>query len=387
MMGLSYFWIDGGTYLGFIVCITLLMFILIMRSFDLKLRRKFTRVAVAMIIALAAGALELGLLAKGDTSTLIYAALLLKYILEGYMEIAVIRIVGRDYKKIQSKLLWIPFIVISILICTAPVNPSVFYFDSTLGFVRGSLGYSIFIEAGFYLLVGLCICVKKWFTGYQRDALIILFMLAIVSTGVLLEEAYIFDNCTLTSSSIGVLFVYVYMYAERYNVDSVSMCYKRRCFYSDAAKYAKQEMAIISMDLNDLKYINDNYGHQAGDVALLTFAEVCRSVKTNKFILYRTGGDEFMILGIKSSQKEAENLITIIKEKLKETPYTCSFGLHMYKPGEDFEEAVVKADKAMYDDKHIYKSNKNKQANKRDDRFDEKVQSFSNDIDFFDEGE
>ncbi len=387
MFGLSHFWIDGGTYIGFIVCIALLMFILIMRSFDLKLRRKFTRVAIAMIIALIAGSFELRMLERGSTANIIYAALLLKYILEGYMEIAVIEIVGHDYEKVQSKLLWIPFIVISTIICTAPINSSVFYFDSAKGFVRGPLGHLIFVEAGIYLLAGLCICVKKWFTGYQRDALIILFMLAIVSTGVVLEEAYIFENCTLTSSSIGVLFVYVYMYAERYNVDSVSMCYKRRCFYSDANKYAKQEMAIISMDLNDLKYINDNFGHKAGDVALLTFAEVCRSVKTNKFILYRTGGDEFMILGIRASQNEAENLISIIKEKLQETPYTCSFGLYMYKPGEDFDEAVVKADKAMYDDKHIYKANNKKRRNTRLEEYDEKVQSFSNDIDFFDEGE
>lgn len=383
MLGLSYFWIEGGTYIGFIVCITLLMFILIMRSFDIKLRRKFTRVAVAMILALIAGSLELGLLEQKSISGLIYMALLLKYILEGYMEIAVIQIVGHDYEKVQSKLMWIPFVIISIVICTAPINPDVFYFDSIQGFVRGPLGYLIFVEAGIYLLAGLCICVKKWFTGYQRDALIILFMLVIVSIGVLLEEAYIFDNCTLTSSSIGVLFVYVYMYAERYNVDSVSMCYKRRCFYSDAAKYAKQELAIISMDLNDLKYINDNYGHKAGDVALLTFAEVCRSVKTNKFILYRTGGDEFMILGIRATKNEAEKLISIIREKLKETPYTCSFGLYMYKPGEDFDEAVVQADKAMYDDKHLYKANKRNHNRRTLEEFDEKVQSFNNDIDFF----
>lgn len=374
--------LDSGTYLGFIVCITLLMFIFIMRSFDLKLRRKFTIVAFAMLIALLAGATEVELLRRGHFSGIIYEAMLVKYVLEGFMELFIVQIVGHGYRKTKLKIVWLPFIIISLILCTAPFNPNVFYFERGVGLVRGPLGYLIFVEAGIYMLMALAICVRKWYTGYPRDALIILFMLAVVSTGVLFEEAGIYDNCTLTSSSIGVLFVYVYMYAERYNVDSVSMCYKRRCFYSDAAKYAKSDMAIISMDLNDLKYINDNFGHKAGDVALLTFAEVCRGVKTNKFILYRTGGDEFMILGIKATREEAEKLISIIKEKLSETPYTCSFGLYMYKPGEDFDEAVVQADKAMYDDKHTFKASRSKRSHSRSTEFDEKVETFSNDIIF-----
>ena len=141
-------------------------------------------------------------------------------------------------------------------------------------------------------------------------------------------------------------------------------------------------MIIISMDLNDLKYINDNFGHKAGDIALLTFAEVCRSVKTNKFILYRTGGDEFMILGIKATMDEAKELVELIKEKLAETPYTCSFGIHEYKPGDDFDAVVVKADKAMYEDKSIYKASKHKRSHSRSDEYDSRLETFTNNISF-----
>ncbi len=382
MLGILDLCIEGGTYAGFVICITLLMFIFIMRSFDRNLRNKFTSVALAMIVALAAGAVEIAHSIVADYDWHVYLAKLIKYVLEGYMEVTVVQIVAHDYQKSKSKLIWIPFIVATLILCTAPLNSAVFYFDQTNGMIRGPLGYLIFIEAGIYMLMALAVVVKKWYTGYQRDALIILFMLAIVAVGVYLEEAYILDSCTLTSASIGVLFVYVYMYAERYNIDSVSMCYKRRCFYSDASKYARTDMAIISMDLNDLKYINDNFGHKAGDVALLTFAEVCRGVKTNKFILYRTGGDEFMILGIKASREEAENLISAIRERLKETPYSCSFGVKMYKPGDDFDEAVVQADKAMYDDKSIYKASKTKRSHSRSVEYDEKIETFSNDIQF-----
>ncbi|SDB25602.1 diguanylate cyclase (GGDEF) domain-containing protein [Pseudobutyrivibrio sp. YE44] len=382
MEGLFNHVIDGETYLGFITTITLLMFIVIMRSFNRRLRNKFTAVAVAMLIALTAGALDTHFGYVGCCTNIRYLFKIVKYICEGYMELTVVQIVGHDYRKSRLKILWTPFILISIVIASAPFSPAVFSFGPKGEFIRGPVGYIVFVQAGIYTLMALAVCAKKWFNGYQRDALIILFMLAVVSMGVFLEEALIYDNCTLTSSSIGVLFVYVYMYAERYNVDSVSGCYKRRCFYSDAAKYAKTNMAVISMDLNDLKLINDNFGHKAGDIALLTLAEVCRSVKDNRFILYRTGGDEFMMLGIKASKEEAEQLISDTKQKLSETPYSCSFGLHMYKPGDDFDEVVVQADKAMYDDKSLYKQSRTKRSHARTEQYDEKSQSFNNDIKF-----
>ena len=120
----------------------------------------------------------------------------------------------------------------------------------------------------------------------------------------------------------------------------------------------------------------------AGDIALLTFAEVVRSVKTNKFILYRTGGDEFMILGIKATEDEAKELVELVKEKLTETPYTCSFGIYPYKPGDDFDAAVVRADKAMYEDKSAYKASKSKRSHSRSDEFESRLETFTNNISF-----
>lgn len=214
-----------------------------------------------------------------------------------------------------------------------------------------------------------------------RDKFIILFMIIVIGLGALHETAGVFNNCLIPSCAISLLFLYMYMYAERYNVDSVSKCYKRRCFYSDAEKYGKHSLAIVSMDLNDLKMLNDNYGHKAGDIALLTFAEVCRSVKPKNFILYRTGGDEFMMLGIKATLADTEALVRRIKERLTDTPYASSFGIYMYDPSEDFDAAVIKADQAMYEDKRAYKESRVKRFG---DQFEDGNDSFTNNINFLD---
>ncbi|MCR5196299.1 MAG: GGDEF domain-containing protein [Pseudobutyrivibrio sp.] len=373
--------LDGGTYIGLVVCVTLIIFIVTMRSFDRDLRKKFIYTITALCIALIMSYLDMHYALEPTVNPLRYVARIIKLIAEGYMEVSVLRIFIKDINKVNDKVIWLPFIVASVVLLMAPVNREVFYFTPDNEYVRGPLGNVIFVEAIIYMALALRICIKKWFEGFQRDAVTMLSMLMMTAVGVIFENEKIFPNCALNSSAVCIIFLYMYMYAERYNVDSVSRCYKRRCFYADAAKYARNQIAIISMDLNDLKFINDNYGHKSGDIALLTFAEVVRSVKTNKFILYRTGGDEFMILGIKASLSEAKELVEYVREKLKETPYTCSFGINMYNPGDDFDAAVVKADKAMYADKNAYKESRTKRSRSRVDDF-ENINLFSNNINF-----
>ena len=295
--------LDGGTYIGLVVCITLIIFIVTMRSFDRDLRKKFIYTITALCIALIMSYLDMHYALEPTVNPLRYVARIIKLIAEGYMEVSVLRIFIKDINKVNDKVIWLPFIVASVVLLMAPVNREVFYFTPDNEYVRGPLGNVIFVEAIIYMALALRICIKKWFEGFQRDAVTMLSMLMMTAVGVIFENEKIFPNCALNSSAVCIIFLYMYMYAERYNVDSVSRCYKRRCFYADAAKYARNQIAIISMDLNDLKFINDNYGHKSGDIALLTFAEVVRSVKTNKFILYRTGGDEFMILGINNFPK------------------------------------------------------------------------------------
>ena len=374
--------IDAGTYIGFLTCVGMLLFIVAMRSFDPKLRTQFIKLVVAVMVSLAAAAADMYLATLSEPLVIRYAVKNAKYITQGLSEYFVLLIIIRDHTNINKKLLLIPFVIASVVVCLAPFSSKIYYFTADNHFVRGPIGNIIFIQAAAYIVVTLLACIYKWFDGYQNDATVILFMMFAVCVGVVLEEEKIFPNCTMESSIVGCVFLYIYIYAERYNVDSVSRCYKRRCFYSDANRYSKLDMMIISMDLNDLKLINDNYGHKAGDIALLTFAEVVRSVKTNKFILYRTGGDEFMILGIKATEAEAKELVELVREKLTETPYTCSFGIFPYKPGDDFDAAVVRADKAMYQDKSAYKASKSKRSHSRSDEFENRLETFTNNISF-----
>lgn len=125
----------------------------------------------------------------------------------------------------------------------------------------------------------------------------------------------------------------------------------------DRAKRQKSPLAIIALDIDHFKKINDNYGHEAGDKALECFAnwglEVLRSID----LLARTGGEEFVVLlpdtDLKQALIAAERLRArlsagqVILAKTKLT-FTASLGVTQVQLDEDIDRAIARADQALY---------------------------------------
>lgn len=116
--------------------------------------------------------------------------------------------------------------------------------------------------------------------------------------------------------------------------------------------------AVIFIDLDDLKRINDNFGHEGGDCALLYFAQVLKEYeKKYNGVAARYGGDEFILIFNSIDEKEAcevaENLCTSLNTTIttKEHSFTIhgSLGVSFYpEHGKTPEELICKADLALY---------------------------------------
>lgn len=120
-------------------------------------------------------------------------------------------------------------------------------------------------------------------------------------------------------------------------------------------------VCIISADCNDLKYINDTYGHLVGDEYIRMTALLIRTVLPANSRLFRTGGDEFIIVIPFADHDTAQEHIKRLKneEKLfimKEKPISISYGAScMEEPGDDIYKHIEIADGRMYDNKRRYK--------------------------------
>lgn len=157
-----------------------------------------------------------------------------------------------------------------------------------------------------------------------------------------------------------IILYYMFVYIHMAKIDPLTSLLNRKCCYDDLENRAKAITAIVSVDMNDLKYFNDNMGHQAGDEALRTIAEQLRNHCGKGGTAYRVGGDEFIILYHNTEEAAIRGAIATMREKLRQTPYTCAFGYAMVR-AEGVEAAMVAADQAMYADKAAIKVGQKKQ--------------------------
>ena len=156
---------------------------------------------------------------------------------------------------------------------------------------------------------------------------------------------------------------------ERANIDGLTGLYNRsyheliiKELQINAAKY-KTPFAVIMIDLNGLKPVNDNHGHEAGDKLIITTAELIKKTCRTDDIPVRLGGDEFCVLLPQTDSQQAaivaERIKTVCEnEKLllpNGTEINISLSMGYAASNEVAPEEVLKtADERMYADKAKY---------------------------------
>ena len=118
-------------------------------------------------------------------------------------------------------------------------------------------------------------------------------------------------------------------------------------------------ITVIFWDLNNLKTINDTYGHEFGDKALSTLASVLYTHSDERRRVYRFGGDEFVMIIDNPHDSEADRIISAVKDELVKSSADISIeissavGVASGK-GSDIIDIVKNADSVMYADKQLY---------------------------------
>ena len=157
-------------------------------------------------------------------------------------------------------------------------------------------------------------------------------------------------------------------YNEKLYQDALTGVYNRR-YYEDRIKKMTASVGVAMIDMDDFKIYNDTYGHNAGDLALITTVEAIRRCIRKNDTLIRYGGDEFLLVLQGISE-------TMFREKLKQSrteiynanvptysrlQLSASIGGVM-SAGRTVEETVMEADKFMY----LAKNRKNTVVTEKD---------------------
>ena len=162
------------------------------------------------------------------------------------------------------------------------------------------------------------------------------------------------------------------LYLSRY--DKLTNVYNRSYFeqliYNDIYNddVDKKEFLAVVFDLNGLKFVNDNYGHLAGDELLRTFSKGLSSLIGGSDIIGRFGGDEFVGVFFNADSQSLINRFEELVEHFKNNPIiiwdnkivcSYSYGIASFpRDGREFNELIKIADERMYEYKSIVKSKK-----------------------------
>ena len=150
-------------------------------------------------------------------------------------------------------------------------------------------------------------------------------------------------------------------------IDDLTGLYNRRGFFTLAEQQTKlasrlnHSILLVFMDMDKLKVINDEFGHQQGDLALIDVASLLRQSFRNSDIIARIGGDEFVVLAINANGADATVLINRLRKKIADLnnsgarPYhiSLSIGTSAWLPGEpiNLDDLLARADNQMYQHK------------------------------------
>ena len=268
-------------------------------------------------------------------------------------------IANRRLKKKLILFVMIPEIVSIPMYFSSQWTHLVCWFTESNSYAAGPLRLWPYFIFGIYTIVFL-IQNGLYFRHYsKRIRLIAAYIVIGPIAGVLLYMMLNSDRdySALFTSAIVLYYIFIYIHMSR--IDPLTRLLNRQSFYRDLRVRTKSITCIVSADMNDLKYFNDNLGHEAGDEALKTVSAVMRDHSGRGGTVYRVGGDEFVIIYTNKREEDVVSAIAEMRARMAETPYVCAFGYAMKSRGDDLSEVVKLSDKRMYENKEELKKQKN----------------------------
>jgi len=140
--------------------------------------------------------------------------------------------------------------------------------------------------------------------------------------------------------------------------DCLTDLYNRNSFdqYLSHSSSTDKYQGLIVCDVDNFKAINDQYSHLVGDSVLRQFAGILRTVSSSKSLVFRYGGDEFVIVHGDSCRDSARQMANRIRSTVENTPFTTgsrslnlttTIGVSDIHQGESIQIAFLRADRAL----------------------------------------
>ena len=309
------------------------------------------------------------MVAAGNYIEIILNTLLLP-IYFGYVCLQIASLDSRIKKRMQI-ILWALTALCSLVVISTAFTGKIFYFDQPGIYHRGSLFFLpmtiLFIMM--FLIEGFIMTQKSEIEYSYYRSLVLFLVFPLVGS---LFQSFVFGlPFSLISATFAAQVVFTNIQNRNMDTDYLTGIFNRQALDHqmqsriDAANSGRVFSAVL-LDIDNFKTINDRFGHQEGDVALIRTAGILRSVTKGKEYVARYGGDEFCVISDRKDPESLEELVGNIRAGLGEfnetskKPYKLSFSVgyavyHMSMGGTS-EQFLRIIDQNMYQEKNAHKA-------------------------------
>ena len=282
-------------------------------------------------------------------------------------------------KDIKLFLLSLPFIVITYFVITSPFNGYIQFLTFSGDFVPGRF-YSLLIGSiGFYSVLGMInflsimVDLKKRFSDFSVSSIDRILLYVTVSVPFVIAPANLFLHTNYISVAYAIAFFYLMTIHQhlRISIDDLTTLNNRnelKSYLSSLMSLSdsqRKKTFMLFIDLNKFKYINDNYGHNEGDIVLIEISRLLKYVAdTFNCFLCRYGGDEFILIKKNADEEKAISVCAFIDKAVSDlsdlliAPYELSVSTGFVRFDSRFtsvQDFIDAADKLMYENKRSSK--------------------------------
>lgn len=260
------------------------------------------------------------------------------------------------------KWIYIPF-VINVILCLISIPTGIIFdIDQLNGYDRGTLFFMPFLTTIYFMVILFLNSRYRYLRSQYSERIFLLIIIALLSGSMILEIVFRYRFFVWTTSAISLPLYYLLLNINHAILDPLTGAFNRLMYTKNLNTIENKKVCVIALlDINDFKNVNDQFGHDVGDRFLIQFTNIISHHIANDAMLYRIGGDEFIIIAKKTNnvQKIKTQLDTALKEA-NQHQIDFSYGIDVYKPELHLGDFLNTIDQLMYENKKQDKEDRKK---------------------------
>ncbi len=262
----------------------------------------------------------------------------------------------------------VPQIFNVTIVLLTPFTDWVFYIDENAIYQRGDFFLVSTIFTYYYMIIAAGMIFNNRKGIVREDLILLLIATSIPMLGGVIQATFYGTLFIWPSVAFALILLYLFLQQRIIHHDFLTGAWTRESFF----QYVNQKITTgdhepcgaLYIDLDNLKDINDEHGHQYGDKALKKVVEVTKNTLGHKSIISRLGGDEFIGVIHTDSKDILKDKVADIKAQLVEFNKTKSYpfdivtsvGYDLFSDDyHNFEHFINHIDQLMYDEKRKHK--------------------------------